>query len=303
MLAKFDEKTIELIPSVSRSLYDIVRLVPEAMATKNGGMSYGGVNNRYNSFNSEIARYGLSTSGTNGGLSNANPVAMDAISQIQVAVAPYDVRLSGFGGGVLNAVTKSGTNEFRGSAYTYYNNQSFYGSHPAGIGSGERNRLEEQTTQIYGVTLGGPIVKDKLFFFVSGEYDFEQSPSSYYPGYEGVSITTDEFDRISARYKALTGFDGGGYGRRDVRQRAGSLLAVLDWNINRNNRLSASYSYLDARAEDYGNSLTTFTFAGSGYANYSRAHYVGITLEVASCRPHAQHLPRGILARGRRTRP
>lgn len=283
MLAKFDEKTIELIPSVSRSLYDIVRLVPEAMATKNGGMSYGGVNNRYNSFmingmaNSDM--YGLSTSGTNGGLSNANPVAMDAISQIQVAVAPYDVRLSGFGGGVLNAVTKSGTNEFRGSAYTYYNNQSFYGSHPAGIGSGERNRLEEQTTQIYGVTLGGPIVKDKLFFFVSGEYDFEQSPSSYYPGYEGVSITTDELDRISARYKALTGFDGGGYGRRDVRQRAGSLLAVLDWNINRNNRLSASYSYLDARAEDYGNSLTTFTFAGSGYANYSRAHYVGITLE------------------------
>ena len=104
MLAKFDEKTIELIPSVSRSLYDIVRLVPEAMATKNGGMSYGGVNNRYNSFmingmaNSDM--YGLSTSGTNGGLSNANPVAMDAISQIQVAVAPYDVRLSGFGGGV-----------------------------------------------------------------------------------------------------------------------------------------------------------------------------------------------------------
>ena len=125
MLAKFDEKAIERIPSVSRSLYDVVRLVPEAMATKNGGMSYGGVNNRYNSFmingmaNSDM--YGLSTSGTNGGLSNANPVAMDAIAQIQVAVAPYDVRLSGFGGGVLNAVTKSGTNEFRGSAYTYYN--------------------------------------------------------------------------------------------------------------------------------------------------------------------------------------
>ena len=197
------------------------------------------------------------------------------------------MRLSGFGGGVLNAVTKSGTNEFRGSAYTYYNNQSFYGSHPAGIGSGERNRLEEQTTQIYGVTLGGPIVKDKRFFFVSGEYDFEQSPSSYYPGYEGVSITTDEFDRISARYKALTGFDGGGYGRRDVRQRAGSLLAVLDWNINRNNRLSASYSYLDARAEDYGNSLTTFTFAGSGYAQLQprplRRHNVGSRVLPTAC--------------------
>lgn len=86
MLAKFDEKAIERVPSVTRSLYDVVRLIPEAMATKNGGMSYGGVNNRYNSFmingmaNSDM--YGLSTSGTNGGLSNANPVAMDAIAQI-----------------------------------------------------------------------------------------------------------------------------------------------------------------------------------------------------------------------------
>ena len=126
---KFDEEFISQMPTVSRSLYDVVRLMPQAVATKGGGMSYGGVANRYNAFmvngvaNNDM--YGLSSSGTNGGLSNANPVALDAIEQIEVAVASYDVRMSGFGGGAINAITKSGTNEFKGSAYTYYNNQDF----------------------------------------------------------------------------------------------------------------------------------------------------------------------------------
>ena len=188
---KFDEEFISNMPTVSRSLYDAVRLMPQAVATKSGGMSYGGVANRYNAFmvngvaNNDM--YGLSSSGTNGGLSNANPVALDAIEQIEVAVASYDVRMSGFGGGAINAITKSGTNEFKGSAYTYYNNQDFYGT-TAGRNVANRKKLAQQSTQIYGVTLGGPIVKNKLFFFVSGEYNLDSSPSSYYLGYDGVAL-------------------------------------------------------------------------------------------------------------------
>ncbi len=279
---KFDDEFISKMPTVSRSLYDVVRLMPQAVATKSGGMSYGGVANRYNSFmvngvaNNDM--YGLSSSGTNGGLSNANPVALDAIEQIEVAVASYDVRMSGFGGGAINAITKSGTNELRGSAYTYYNNQDFYGT-TAGRDVADRKRLDDQSTQIYGVTLGGPIVKNKLFFFVSGEYNLDSSPSSYYLGYEGVSLDRAELERVSARYKALTGYDGGGTGLRDVQQRSGSLLATLDWHINDRNRLSASYSFLDARAEEYANSLASFTFNGSGYANYSTAHHLALSLE------------------------
>ncbi len=278
----YDERTISQLPTVSRSLYDVVRLMPQAMVTKSGGMSYGGVAERYNAFmingmaNNDM--YGLSSSGTNGGLANANPVALDAISQIEVAVASYDVRVSGFGGGVINAVTKSGTNEFKGSAYTYYNNQDFYGT-TAGRNVGRRERLQDQATKIYGATLGGPVVKDRLFFFVSGEYNLETSPSSYYLGYDGVALLQPELDRIAARYGELTGFDGGGYGRRDVKRRSGSLLASLDWNINSRHRLSLSYSFLDARADEYANSLTAFTFNGSGYANYSTAHYLAATLE------------------------
>lgn len=278
----FSQDLIAKMPSVSRSLYDIVRLTPQANAIKNGGVSYGGVANRYNAFmvngmaNNDM--YGLSSSGTNGGLSNANPVSLDAIAQIEVAVSSYDVRMSGFSGGMINAITKSGTNEFQGSAYTYYNNQDFYGT-TAGRDVENREKLLAQTNQIYGLTFGGPIVKDKLFFFVSGEYSENTSPSSYYLGFDGAAVEQQDLDRIASHYKMLTGYDGGGVHRRDVQQRSLNLLANMDWHINSGNRLSLSYSYLDARAEEYANSLSAFTFVGSGYANYSTAHYLALSLE------------------------
>ena len=222
VVENYSREVIESLPSVSRSLYDVVRLTPQANATKGGGMSYGGVANRYNSFmvngiaNNDM--YGLSSSGTNGGLSNANPVSLDAIAQIEVAVASYDVRMSGFSGGMINAVTKSGTNEFAGSAYSYFNNQDLYGTTP-GRNVANREKLQQQTNQIYGVTFGGPIVKDKVFFFVSGEYNEKSSPSSHYWGFDGAVLLEDELQRISSRYESLTGYDGGGVGRRDVKQR------------------------------------------------------------------------------------
>ncbi len=278
----FDKQQIEMLPTVSRSLYDVVRLMPQANAVRGGGMSFGGVSNRYNSFmvngvaNNDM--YGISSSGTHGGLSNANPVALDAIEQIEVAVASYDVRRSGFGGGMINAITKSGTNSFEGSAYTYYNNQDFYGT-TAGRDVECREKLEQQSSRIHGVTFGGPIVKDKLFFFVSGEYNINSSPSSHYLGFDDVALQQSELDRVAARYKALTGYDGGGYLRRDVERKSVSLLANVDWHINKDNHLSASYSYLDAEAEEYANSLSSFTFVGSGYANYSSAHHLSLSLE------------------------
>lgn len=279
---QFSEKLISQLPTHSRSLYDVVRLVPQAISTKGGGISYGGVSNRYNSFmvngvaNNDM--YGLSSSGTHGGLSNANPIALDAIEQLDVVVASYDVRMSGFGGGAINAITKSGTNEFQGSAYSFYSNQDFYGTTP-GRDVANRKKLDDQTTQTYGVTLGGAVVKDRLFFFMSGEFNQRRSPSSYYMGYDGVALQGAELERIADRYYQLTGYDGGGVGRRDVEQRSGSLLANLEWHINDRNRLSASYSFLDARAEEYANSLSSFTFVGSGYANYSSAHHLALSLE------------------------
>ena len=116
-------KKFESTPTVDRNVYDIVKNMPMAMTSKNGGITFAGSNNRYNSFQIDgtVSNdvFGLSASGTNGGQTGANPISMDAIQEIQVVVAPFDVRQSGFTGGGINAITKQGTNTTHGSAYTY----------------------------------------------------------------------------------------------------------------------------------------------------------------------------------------
>ncbi len=266
----FNNGIIEQLPTVSRSIYDIARLSPQAMAQQGGGISIAGNNSRYNTFQIDgIASndiYGLTSSGTNGGLADANPVPLDAIDEIQVVVAPFDVRQSGFTGGGINAVTKSGTNTLKGSAYAFYNNQCFYGKGTAG------SRLAKQSTQIYGVSLGGAIVKNKLFFFLNGEFDYNLSPSSFYAGYSPLSITAADTQIIADRYAALTGYDGGGYSRRNVVKKSGSLVARLDWNINERNNLTLRYNYLNASKDEYANNAALFSFNGSAYALTNQTH-------------------------------
>lgn len=278
----FSADAISRIPTVSRNIDDIVRLSPFANAAKTGGISFGGENNRYNSFNIDgVASndmYGLTSTGTNAGLTSANPVPLDALESIRISVAPFDVRQSGFTGGGIEAVTKSGTNDFAGSAYSYYNDRNFYGTTP-GKGISVREKLPAQSTQIYGATLGGAIVRDKLFFFVNGEFALERYPSSYHPD-AGGAISAAEAERIAARYRALTGYDGGGYKRRNIDRTAGSLIARMDWNINDENKLSVRYNLIDGRKDEYSNSPTAFMFGGTGYTSVSRAHTVGAELNT-----------------------
>ena len=182
----FTHQTVESMPTVDRSIYDIVKFTPQATVNKNGGISFAGSNNRYNSFQIDGAiandAFGLAASGTNGGQTGANPVSLDAIEEIQVVIAPFDVRQSGFTGGAMNAITKSGTNELHGSAYGYYNNQDFIGTTAGPIAEGQtRNKYDDQLTMRAGATLGGPIIKDKLFFFASGEFYKKSYPNVYNP--------------------------------------------------------------------------------------------------------------------------
>lgn len=276
----FDAEQIARIPTVSRNIDDIVRLSPFALSAKTGGISFGGENNRYNSFNIDGLAgndmYGLTSTGTNAGLTSANPVPLDALEQIQIVVAPFDVRQGGFTGGSIDAVTKSGTNDFKGSAYVYYNDRNFYGTTPGRV-IAVREKLPAQSTQIYGATLGGAIVRDKLFFFVNGEFSLERYPSSYHPG-NGGAISVAEAERIAARYRQLTGYDGGGYGTRNIDRTAGSLIARMDWNINSEHNLSVRYNFIDGRKDEYANSPTAFLFGGTGYSSVSSAHTVGIEL-------------------------
>ena len=182
----FNHQTVESMPTVDRSIYDIVKFTPQATVNKGGGISFAGSNNRYNSFQIDGAiandAFGLAASGTNGGQTGANPVSLDAIEEIQVVIAPFDVRQSGFTGGAMNAITKSGTNKFHGSAYAYYNNQDFIGTTAGPIAEGAtRLKYDDQLTTRAGVTIGGPIIKDKLFFFASGEFYKKSYPNIYNP--------------------------------------------------------------------------------------------------------------------------
>ncbi|MGD1890683.1 MAG: carboxypeptidase regulatory-like domain-containing protein, partial [Cyclobacteriaceae bacterium] len=136
---------IMTLPTVDRSLNDFTRLTPQANITPGGGISIAGVNNRFNTIyidgavNNDV--FGLANSGTNGGQAGISPISLDALEQIQVGVAPYDVTLGGFAGGGINAVTRSGKNYFEGSAYYYFRNENLAGKNPGEIPDAERTRL------------------------------------------------------------------------------------------------------------------------------------------------------------------
>lgn len=250
----FSLTQIESVPTVDRNVYDLVKNSPMAMTNKDGGISFAGSNNRFNSFQIDgvVSNdvFGLTTSGTNGGQSNANPISMDAIEEIQVAVAPFDVRQSGFTGGAINAVTKQGTNTTHASAYTYFNNQNMYGKYSA-IRDYVKYPMTTQYERTYGGTLGGAIIKDKLFYFISAEGKKQSYPTSIYPGYAPSYLSTDVASQIANQYKSLTGFEDG-YGQRNVETKSFGLLARVDWNINDDNKLSVRYQHNDGFDDKYG---------------------------------------------------
>ncbi len=274
----FSLDDIRQVPTIDRNIYDIARLSPQASVVKSGGISLGGTNNRYNAFQIDgVASHdamGLSSTGTNGGQVANNPIPLEAIAEVQVVVAPFDVRQNGFTGGGINAVTKSGTNTFQGTAYSYYNNQEFYGK----TSGNHSQAVSKQSSRVLGASIGGAIVKDKFFYYILAESEKETYPSSYYPGYAGAAITERDVQQVSERYKAFTGYDGGGYGQKSIDTRTTSLLARIDWNINQKNKLSLRYSLLDASKDNYSSDYANYYFNGAYYVQTNRTHSIAAEL-------------------------
>lgn len=270
----YDSQVLANVPTVDRSVYDVVKYSPLVTQVGNS-LSFTGTNNRYNNFQIDGAEandsFGLTASGTNGGMTGANPISMDALDEVQVSVAPFDVRQSGFTGGAINAVTKSGTNEVTGSAYSYFNNQDFIGVTPGKLAEGtERSRYSTQTSQIYGFTLGAPVVKDKLFVFVSAEYDRESSPnvytpsSTYYNNFD-ESIATQILNHYAANYTVgVTGINEN-FAQRNLVNHSLNALARIDWNISDKHKLMFRYQLLDAKADKNASGASSYYFSNSGY--------------------------------------
>lgn len=250
----FDEDALKATPTISHSVFDVAKYSPFVKQT-GSGLSIAGSHNRFNSFqidgtpNNDI--FGISSSGTNGGMIGANPIALDAIEEIQVVVAPFDVRQGGFTGGGINAITKSGTNEFKTSAYVYYQNQALTGKTP-GAGVTNRTKLDDQMRSIYGATVGGALRKDKLFYFASLEIDKQENPTAYNYGDERSLIPTETADLVKDKLMQLTGgYDGGGFTPLTLKSPSLKFLAKLDWNINSRNTLSVRYNLLSGNTETF----------------------------------------------------
>ncbi|WP_235337158.1 TonB-dependent receptor [Pontibacter korlensis] len=252
---------IQSLPTISRSLNDFTRITPQA-STAGQGISFAGQNNRFNNFsidgtvNNDV--FGLSASGTNGGQTGVQPISLDAIEAIQVVIAPFDVRQSGFTGGGINAITRSGSNRFTGSAYYFWNNERLVGKSP----DEERTRLPEYTDYQAGFRVGGPILKDKLFFFVNGERTNRTAPLLFEPGTPGSNITVEEANRVLTVANRL-GYDPGNFRSIEDETKSNKIFARLDWNITNNHQLTLRHSYVHAENRDNSRSPNALRFSNN----------------------------------------
>ena len=235
-------RQIKNLPMVNRSMSDIVKYSPYS-----NGMSFAGGDGRSTNFTVDGSNFnnnfGLSEALPGGG----SPISLEAIEEVQVVIAPFDVRQSNFIGGGVNAITKSGTNTFRGSAYTYFQNQDTRGNRINGKDLGAR---AEESKTVYGFTIGGPIVKNKLFFFANYEYTKQPGQVIKYRANNGGESNVGNVSRTLASDMELVknymsekyGYDTGSYTTFPGDESNRKLLARLDWNIANGHRLSLRYN-------------------------------------------------------------
>jgi hypothetical protein len=292
-----DSLQVAALPSIKRSTRDLTRLDPRS----DGNFAFAGRNWLYNSISLDGSyfsnSFGLDDPAP-GGQTNAEPVPFDAVEQVQVSLAPFDVRQGGFTGASINTVTRSGTNDFRGSAYTYLRGNTMVGNEVRGSRVVASPSLKYNQT---GVSFSGPILQDRLFFFVNGEIERTQDPGSNFVASRGGSsgfgvsrVDATTLDAISARL-ATYGYDTGPYEGYINRTDNDKLLAKIDWNVNEANAFIFRYNYLDAHRDlpphpfvlSYNNTgrgpdATSLPFRNSGYQINNKLHSVATELNSRS---------------------
>lgn len=291
-----DNSQIAALPTVSRSITDVTRLSPYG----GNGMSFAGADGRTANFTVDGANFnnnfGLSEKLPGGG----SPISIDAIEEMQVVISPFDVRQTNFIGGGINAITKSGTNTFKGTAYVYHKNENLRGD--AICGEQITGARAKDRTTTYGFTLGGPIVKNKLFFFVNYEYVNTPTIANRWRGSEDGKEDTNNYisrtklsdlQKVSDFVKNKYGYDTGSYTNFPADESNQKILARIDWNINDKNHLAVRYNYTlnrgwnapnktsmdgGTRASGARTSQYSMSFANSMYAIDNSVHSISLDL-------------------------
>ena len=284
------------LPTVSRSITDVTRLSPYG----GNGMSFAGADGRTANFTVDGANFnnnfGLSSNLPGGG----NPISIDAIEELQVVISPYDVRQTNFIGGGVNAITKSGTNTFKGSAYVYHKNENMQGD------AVKRQQIpgarEKAQTTTYGFTLGGPIIKNKLFFFANGEMVKTPTVVNRWRGSANGVAEVDNYisrtkvsdlEAVSNYVANKYGYDTGSWTSFPADESNYKLLARIDWNITDKHHLALRYNFTknrywsspNATSMDGGTRMSgarmsqySMSFANSMYAGDNKIHTFSIDL-------------------------
>jgi hypothetical protein len=269
----FNQNQIRNMPSVNRSLQDITRATPQS-----NNNSFMGTNFRYNNvtvdgaINNDAIGFSPSlggqtnSSGQPGSSTRTNPISMDAVQDVQVYLAPFDVKIGNFLGGSINAVTRSGSNDVHGSVYGFGRNASLIGKNKAGDGSKEPSSFHEYQA---GFRVGFPIIKDKLFFFTNEEVTDRQDPVILAAGSKDMPIITAEeakqiSDYVETNYGKL-GFHAGDYGNYNIYSKSTKFFNRLDWHINAKNQLSIRNNTITSKATNLERDQQNFRFGSIDY--------------------------------------
>jgi hypothetical protein len=245
-----DTRNIQQLPTISRRISDFTRLTPQA-----SGNSFAGFDNRLNNITVDGSSFNNSfgLGGQPGDRTGVAPISIDAIEQISVNIAPYDVRQGGFVGAGVNTVTKSGTNTFKGTVYTQARNNNM-------VGTKARTRTFDPGEFSYnqlGFALGGPIIKDKLFFFSSFEVEQLVQPGTTYRANNGTEtaggnvtrVLASDLDSLSSFLRRRFNYETGPYQGYDNETPATRLLLKFDYNINDRNKLNVRFTNLNSNTD------------------------------------------------------
>ncbi len=241
---RLDEERLESTPLISRDVMELALLSPLVKPTESGGFSIAGQNDRYNAIlidgvlNKDL--FGLTSGGVPGGQAGAKLIPLDAVSQYEVLVAPFDVRLSGFTGGVMNAVTRTGTNDWRVRASAVHRAEALMGDLQLITGPVEASGVDRS---LLALSVGGPLVRDRAHFFVAGEFEERnQLPVGYNLFRDDPSlirISTDRITELQESFEGFTGFDTGAAEAYPLGRELSNVFARVDWNLARGHRLTA----------------------------------------------------------------